>query len=141
MNPLNISDSFLGVLAQRLVRRLCDKCQESYHPSEEEFGDIQSDYGKSALAKAGHTYGPAMQLYRSLGCESCSGSGYKGRMGIHELMEGTPEIKILIKKAATSQDLAKMAVKQGMTRLKQDGIHKVFEGLTDIAEVRRVSVE
>jgi len=141
MNPLNIADSFLGVLAQRLVRRLCDKCQESYHPSEEEFADVQSDYGKSALAKVGHTYGPAMQLYRSLGCESCSGSGYKGRMGIHELMEGTPEIKILIKKAATSQDLAKMAVKQGMTRLKQDGIHKVFEGLTDIAEVRRVSVE
>ena len=62
-------------------------------------------------------------------------------MGIHELMEGTPEIKILIKKSATSQDLAKMATKQGMTRLKQDGIHKVFDGLTDIKEVRRVSVE
>ncbi|CAB1065674.1 Type IV fimbrial assembly, ATPase PilB [Olavius sp. associated proteobacterium Delta 1] len=141
MNPLNISDSFLGVLAQRLVRRLCGKCQESYHPSEEEFKDIQTDYGKKALTKTGHTYGPGMQLYRSLGCETCSGSGYKGRMGIHELLEGTPEIKMLIKKSATSQDLAAMAVKQGMTRLKQDGIHKVFEGLTDIAEVRRVSVE
>jgi type II secretory ATPase GspE/PulE/Tfp pilus assembly ATPase PilB-like protein len=141
MNPLNISDSFLGVLAQRLVRRLCDKCRESYHPSKEQFVDIQSDYGKDALARSGHTYGPGMQLYRSLGCEACSGSGYKGRMGIHELMEGTPEVKILIKKSATSQDLAKVAVKQGMTRLKQDGIHKVFEGLTDITEVRRVSVE
>lgn len=141
MNPLNISDSFLGVLAQRLVRRLCGGCQESYHPSAEEFTDIESDYGKNGLAKAGHTYGPGMQLYRSLGCEKCSGSGYKGRMGIHELMEGTPEVKMLIKKSATSQDLAKIAVKQGMTRLKQDGIHKVFEGLTDIREVRRVSVE
>ena len=141
MNPLNISDSFLGVLAQRLVRKLCTKCQESYHPSQEEFEDIQSDYGKRALAKAGFTYGPGMQLYRSLGCEKCSGSGYKGRMGIHELMEGTPEIKILIKKSAMSQDLAKIATKQGMTRLKQDGIHKVFNGLTDIQEVRRVSVE
>jgi len=141
MNPLNISDSFLGVLAQRLVRKLCDKCQESYHPNEEEFEDLQSDYGKTALAQAGHTYGPGLQLFRSLGCEKCNGSGYKGRMGIHELMEGTPEIKMLIKKSATSQDLAKLAVKQGMTRLKQDGIHKVFEGLTDIREVRRVSVE
>jgi type II secretory ATPase GspE/PulE/Tfp pilus assembly ATPase PilB-like protein len=141
MNPLNISDAFLGVLAQRLVRRLCEKCQESYHPSEEEYEDIQTDYGKQALNKSGYTFGPGMQLYRSLGCEKCSGSGYKGRMGIHELMEGTPEIKILIKKSATSQDLAKMAGKQGMTRLKQDGIHKVFEGLTDIREVRRVSVE
>jgi type II secretory ATPase GspE/PulE/Tfp pilus assembly ATPase PilB-like protein len=141
MNPLNISDSFLGVLAQRLVRKLCTKCQESYHPSQEEFEEIQSDYGKKDLAKAGFTYGPGLQLHRSPGCEKCSGSGYKGRMGIHELMEGTPEIKILIKKSATSQDLAKMATKQGMTRLKQDGIHKVFNGLTDIKEVRRVSVE
>jgi type II secretory ATPase GspE/PulE/Tfp pilus assembly ATPase PilB-like protein len=141
MNPLNIADSFLGVLAQRLVRTLCKNCQESYHPSEEEFEDIQSDYGENDLAAAGFTYGPGMQLYRALGCEKCNGSGYKGRMGIHELMEGTSEIKILIKKSATSQDLAKMAIQQGMTRLKQDGIHKVFNGLTDIKEVRRVSVE
>jgi type II secretory ATPase GspE/PulE/Tfp pilus assembly ATPase PilB-like protein len=141
MNPLNIADSFLGVLAQRLVRKLCTKCQEAYHPSEEEFEDLQADYGKKDLSAAGYTYGPGMQLYRSLGCEKCSGSGYRGRMGIHELMEGTPEIKILIKKSATSQDLAKMAAQQGMTRLKQDGIHKVFSGLTDIKEVRRVSVE
>jgi len=141
MNPLNIADSFLGVLAQRLVRRLCENCREAYHPSEEEFVDIQSDYGKNALANSGYTYGPGMQLYRSPGCEKCSGSGYKGRMGIHELMEGSPEVKILIKKSATSQDLTKIAVKQGMTRLKQDGIHKVFDGLTDIKEVRRVSVE
>jgi type II secretory ATPase GspE/PulE/Tfp pilus assembly ATPase PilB-like protein len=141
MNALNISDSFLGVLAQRLVRRLCTKCQETYHPLQEEFEDIESDYGKKELASAGYTYGPGLKLYRSLGCEKCNGSGYKGRMGIHELMEGTPDLKILIKKQATSQDLAKLAVKQGMTRLKQDGIHKVFDGLTDIQEVRRVSVE
>ena len=141
MNPLNIADSFLGVLAQRLVRRLCDKCQESYHPSQEEFEEIQSDYGQKALTRAGYTYGSNLKLYRSPGCENCSGSGYKGRMGIHELIEGTPEIKMLIKKQATSQDLAQEAVKQGMTRLKQDGIHKVFEGLTDFREVRRVSVE
>jgi len=141
MNPLNIADSFLGVLAQRLVRRFCDNCQESYHPSKEEFIDIQSDYGGKALAKAGHTYGPGMQLTRASGCEKCNGSGYKGRMGIHELMEGTSEVKTLIKKSATSQDLAQIAVKQGMTRLKQDGINKVFQGLTDMREVRRVSVE
>jgi len=141
MNPLNISDSFLGVLAQRLVRRLCNKCRESYNPFEDEFEDIEADFGKNALARAGYTYSSRLELFRSLGCESCSGSGYKGRMGIHELMEGTPEIKILIKKHATSQELAKQAVKQGMETLKQDGIHKVFEGKTDIREVRRVSVE
>ena len=141
MNALNISDSFLGVLAQRLVRRLCTKCQESYNPSREEFEDIEADFGKKALAAAGYTFNPRLEFYRSLGCERCNGSGYKGRLGIHELMEGTPEIKILIKKNATSQELGKMAVKQGMETLKQDGIHKVFEGITDIREVRRVSVE
>ncbi len=141
MNPLNISDSFLGVLAQRLVRRLCSKCQESYNPSKEEFEDIEADFGKKALAASGYTYSPRLELYRSLGCENCSGSGYRGRIGIHELMEGTPEIKILIKKHATSQELGKQAIKQGMETLKQDGIHKVFEGITDIREVRRVSVE
>ena len=141
INALNLSDAFLAVLAQRLVRKLCDKCKESYHPSQEEFGDIQSDYGQEALAKAGHIYNSQIKLFRSLGCEKCSGSGFKGRVGIHELMEGTPEIKQLIKKNATSHDLAVKAVEQGMTTLKQDGIRKVFQGLTDIREVRRVSVE
>jgi type II secretory ATPase GspE/PulE/Tfp pilus assembly ATPase PilB-like protein len=141
MNPLNISDSFLGVLAQRLVRKLCKKCQESYHPSKEEFEDIEADFGKKDLAAAGYKYSASLELYRSLGCERCSGSGYKGRLGIHELMEGTPEIKLLIKRSGTSQELAKQARKQGMETLKQDGIHKVFEGITDIKEVRRVSVE
>jgi type II secretory ATPase GspE/PulE/Tfp pilus assembly ATPase PilB-like protein len=141
INALNLSDSFLGVLAQRLVRKLCRKCKESYHPTQEEFDDIQSDYGQEALTKAGHIYNSQIKLFRSLGCEKCSGSGFKGRMGIHELMEGTPEIKQLIKKNANSHDLAVQAVEQGMTTLKQDGIRKVFQGLTDIREVRRVCIE
>jgi type II secretory ATPase GspE/PulE/Tfp pilus assembly ATPase PilB-like protein len=141
MNPLNIADSFLGVLAQRLVRRLCKECREAYNPTQDEFEDVEADFGKKALAAAGYTYTSRLELFRSPGCESCSGSGYKGRMGIHELMEGTPEIKMLIKKQATSRDIAKQAIKQGMETLKQDGIHKVFEGITDIREVRRVSVE
>ena len=141
LNPLNISDSFLGVLAQRLVRKLCEKCRESYHPSEEEFEDIQMDYGREAFKLAGFNYSPQLRLHRALGCEKCNGSGYKGRIGIHELIEGTSEIKMLIKKQATSQDLFVQAVKQGMTTLKQDGIHKVMQGLTEIHEVRRVCVE
>jgi type II secretory ATPase GspE/PulE/Tfp pilus assembly ATPase PilB-like protein/tetratricopeptide (TPR) repeat protein len=140
MNPLNISDAFLGVLAQRLVRRQCKDCIESYQPTEEEFEDIRSDYGKDAFAKFGYKYSPEFKLYRSLGCERCNESGYRGRMGIHELIEGTPEIKKLIKQQATSHDLAKQATKDGMTTLKQDGIHKVIDGVTDIAEVRRVCV-
>jgi type II secretory ATPase GspE/PulE/Tfp pilus assembly ATPase PilB-like protein len=141
MNPLNISDSFLGVLAQRLVRRLCRDCIETYHPDQEEFDYLVVDYGKQAFESLAVEYTPEFELHHSLGCEKCSGSGYKGRMGIHELIEGTPEIKTLIKKQATSQDLGKQAIKDGMTTLKQDGIHKVFEGVTDMREVRRVCIE
>ena len=111
MNPLNISDAFLGVLAQRLVRNLCSDCIESFHPSEEDFKDMQNDYGKKAFKATGVSYTANFKLKRSLGCEKCSGSGYKGRLGIHELIEGTPEIKQLIKRQATSNDLAKQAGK------------------------------
>jgi type II secretory ATPase GspE/PulE/Tfp pilus assembly ATPase PilB-like protein len=141
MNPLNISDSFLAVLAQRLVRRLCPDCIETYHPDQEEFDYIIVDYGEEPFQNLGVEYTSAFELHRSLGCEKCNGSGYKGRLGIHELIEGTPDIKMLIKKQATSQDLAKQAIKDGMTSLKQDGVHKVFEGITDMREVRRVCIE
>ena len=140
INPLNISDSFLGVLAQRLVRKLCSECVKSFHPSQEEFEDLQNDYGKDAFKKAGFGFNDQFKLHRCSGCEKCSGSGYKGRVGINELIEGTPEIKQLIKKLATSNDLAKQAKKDGMTTLKQDGIQKVIQGITDISEVRRVCV-
>jgi type II secretory ATPase GspE/PulE/Tfp pilus assembly ATPase PilB-like protein len=141
MNPLNIADAFLGVLAQRLVRRLCPECIEAFHPDKEEYDYIKKDYGAKAFEALGVEHTSEFEMQRSLGCEKCNGSGYKGRLGIHELIEGTPDIKILIKKQATSQDLAKQAIKDGMTTLKQDGVHKVFEGITDMREVRRVCVE
>ncbi len=141
MNPLNISDSFLAVLAQRLVRKLCAKCIETYNPEQDEFDYIVNDYGEKAFQKLDIDYTSDFEMHRSMGCERCNGSGYKGRMGIHELIEGTPEIKLLVKKQATSQDLAKQAVKDGMRTLKQDGVHKVFKGVTDMREVRRVCVE
>lgn len=141
MNPLNISDAFLGVLGQRLVRRLCQGCLEDYHPGEEEFEDLRMDYGREAFDAAGFAYGPDFSLKRAAGCEKCSGSGFKGRIGIHELMEATYAIKLLIKKNATSFDLARQAVAEGMSTLKQDGIRKIIEGITTIREVRRVCVD
>jgi type II secretory ATPase GspE/PulE/Tfp pilus assembly ATPase PilB-like protein len=141
MNALNISDAFLGVLGQRLVRRLCANCTESYHPSEEEFEDLRTDYGREAFERAGYAYGAGLMLKRAAGCEKCNGSGFKGRIGIHELMEATTEVKILIKKNATSYDLAQQAAEDGMTTLKQDGIRKTLDGITTIREVRRVCVE
>jgi len=141
MNALNISDAFLGVLGQRLVRRLCPNCIESYRASEEEFEELRSDYGREAFDRAGYSYGGGISLKRGAGCEKCNGSGFKGRIGIHELMEATTAVKILIKKNATSYELAQQAAQDGMTTLKQDGIRKTMDGITTIREVRRVCVE
>ena len=140
LNQLNISHALLGVLAQRLVRRLCTNCREEYHPSKEEFEDIVSDYGNGQFEAIKAEFGPDLTLYRPAGCDMCSHSGYKGRIGIHELMVGTPQIKGLIKEQAAEGDLFEQAIRDGMTTIKQDGINKVFLGLTDIDEVRRVCV-
>ena len=140
LNPLNFSDAFLCVLAQRLVRRLCTKCREAYHPSREEFDELVEEYGEERFRSRGIKYGPDLTLYRAVGCRECSNSGYKGRMGVHELMEGTPRIKQMIKKQADSEELFVQAAKEGMDTLKQDGILKVFQGLTDFTEIRRVCI-
>jgi type II secretory ATPase GspE/PulE/Tfp pilus assembly ATPase PilB-like protein len=140
LNPLNFSDAFLCVLAQRLVRKLCTKCRQAYHPSLDEFDDLVSEYGAERFKNSGIQYNPDLVLYRAAGCDECSGSGYKGRMGIHELMEGTPLIKKMIKKQASSEELFLQAAKEGMDTLKQDGIMKVFSGLTDFTEIRRVCI-
>jgi type II secretory ATPase GspE/PulE/Tfp pilus assembly ATPase PilB-like protein len=140
LNPLNFSDSLLGVLAQRLLRRLCTKCKKKYHPSQEEFEEIVSEYGREAFEKTNIEYSSDLTLYRPWKCDACSGTGYKGRMGIHELLDGTPEIKKLIKKKANSEKIFEISASQGMTTLKQDGILKAFSGLTDMGEVRRVCI-
>ncbi|MFH0843860.1 MAG: type II/IV secretion system protein, partial [Pseudomonadota bacterium] len=140
LNPLNFSDAFLGVLAQRLVRRLCKECREAYHPSEEEYEELITDYGRTHFEATGLHFSPDLTLYRPKGCDACSDTGYRGRLGIHELMEGTAEIKRMIKRQANSEELFIQSKKEGMATLKQDGIQKVFKGLTDIHEVRRVCI-
>jgi type II secretory ATPase GspE/PulE/Tfp pilus assembly ATPase PilB-like protein len=140
LNPLNFSDAFLGVLAQRLTRRLCSNCREEYPLTQDEFEELRIDFGEKYFGRTGIEYSPEMTLYRKKGCDSCSDTGYRGRMGIHELMEGTPEVKLLIKKQATTEQIFEQAMQQNMSTLKQDGILKVFQGLTDIPEVRRVCI-
>ena len=140
LNPLNFADAFLGVLAQRLVRRLCTKCRKEYHPAEEEFEEIVDFYGNDHFAATGIKYSPDLTLYRPAGCEICSGTGYKGRLAIHELMEGTAKIKKMIKGRAPTEEIFEQAIEDGMTTLKQDGTLKVLQGITDLAEVRRVCI-
>jgi len=141
LNPLNFSDALLGVIAQRLIRKLCPNCRKKYHPSQEEFEVLAAEYGEETFQAANIEFTPDLVLYRPSRCDECSGTGYKGRMGIHELLEGTPAIKKLIKKAAVSEKIFSQGLKEGMTTLKQDGINKVFLGLTDISEVRRVCID
>ncbi len=140
LNPLNFSDAFLVVLAQRLLRRLCKDCRREFTPSREEFDELVADYGAEEFEKTGITYSSDLKLYAPVGCEKCNGSGYKGRMGIHEMMDGSNVIKRMIKKQASAEELFRQAKQEGMTTLMQDGIIKVFQGVTDVSEVRRVCV-
>jgi type II secretory ATPase GspE/PulE/Tfp pilus assembly ATPase PilB-like protein len=141
LNPLNFSEALLGVLGQRLVRKLCKKCRQEYHPSEEEFQEIVSDYGIDHFEATGIEFTPDLTLCRSEGCEECSGTGYSGRVGIHELLYGSDVIKRMIKKQAGTDAIFEQANKEGMTSMKQDAIMKVFQGITDVNEVRRVCIK
>jgi len=140
LNALNFSDAFLGVLAQRLTRRLCINCRKEHVLSRDEFEELRTYYGAEWFGRTGIDYSEGIKIYTPAGCESCSSTGYRGRMGIHELMEGTPEIKLMIKKQANTEELLKTSKQQGMQTLKQDGILKVFKGITDTSEVRRVCI-
>ncbi|UCD33062.1 MAG: type II/IV secretion system protein, partial [Desulfobacterales bacterium] len=140
LNPLNFSDAFLAVLAQRLARRLCETCRKEYNPSEDEIEVIKSIYGKDDFAASGIELTTKSVLYRADSCDDCHGTGYKGRFAIHELMEGTGAIKKMIKDEATSEELFAQASEGGMTTLIQDGVAKSLSGLTDINEIRRVCV-
>lgn len=140
LNPLNFSDAFLAVLAQRLARRVCKKCLKEYQPSEEEINDIIMMYGKEAFESSGLEITPDFVLSRGEGCEACNGTGYRGRVALHELMEGTKKIKRMIKSEANTEELFIQASKDGMTTLIQDGVIKALKGVTDIAEIQRVCV-
>jgi type II secretory ATPase GspE/PulE/Tfp pilus assembly ATPase PilB-like protein len=131
----------LGILAQRLVRRLCKKCKAPYHPTEEEFKVIVDHYGAAEFEKTGIRYTPDLKLNRTVGCPDCAGSGYRGRLGIHELLVGTDAIKSLIQHAARVEEIRNQAIADGMTTLMQDGILKVFQGNTDFAQVRSACIK
>jgi len=140
MDPFNFADALIGVLAQRLVRTLCKDCREMYHPSEEEYNGLIRAYDGDFDA-LGFQYTDDFVLYRAEGCSKCGNTGYRGRTGIHELLEGTDEMKSLIQGKAKMEELRSRAVRDGMTTLMQDGIRKVCLGLTDLAQVRRVCIK
>jgi type II secretory ATPase GspE/PulE/Tfp pilus assembly ATPase PilB-like protein len=141
IDPFNFADALLGILAQRLVRTLCKDCKEAYTPDQSEFAELMENYGLEHWDRLGVRYSADFRIYRPKGCPKCTGSGYKGRMGIHEMLVATDDIKRSIQRRDTVENLRKQAVKDGMTTLLQDGIEKVIDGHTDFKQVRAVCIK
>jgi type II secretory ATPase GspE/PulE/Tfp pilus assembly ATPase PilB-like protein len=141
IDPLNFADALLAILAQRLVRTLCGNCREAYHPDRSEYDEIVESYGEAQFLKLNIPYDDKFTLYRPQGCETCDKTGYRGRMGIHELIIATDGIKRLIQRRETVEAMRNLAMEEGMTTLLQDGIYKSIQGFTDFRQVRRVSIK
>lgn len=139
MNPLNFADALLLIVAQRLVRTMCKKCKEDYHPDQEEYDSLVKEYGEG-FEKLGIEYSDDLMLKKPVGCENCNDTGYAGRTGLHECLEGTDDVKRMIMKQSLVEDLRKQAILDGMTTLKQDGIYKVFKGDCDLKQVMAVCI-
>lgn len=140
LDPFSFSDSLICIVAQRLARRLCEECREIYRPDRQELAEIIEEYGEKQFAATG-LVGNELVLARAVGCPSCGQTGYRGRLGIHEVLECTDGMKSLIKKRSETELIRRLAMDEGMTTLRQDGILKVFQGLTDIQEVRKVCLK
>lgn len=161
MDPFNFADALLGVLAQRLAKRLCAKCKQPHSASQEEVKSLLEEYcqelkntetwkrdPKAAYegvyrdwAKSFADDKGQFTLYTPVGCETCSGTGYKGRVGLHELLLGTDIIKKQIQEHARVAEMFATALNDGMRTLKQDGVEKVLQGITDIHQVRAVCIK
>ena len=159
MDPFNFADALLGILAQRLARRLCVACKAPYQPSNEEMALLLDDYcaelestpafardpgaGREAIMLAWRATlaGPdgRFVLYRASGCGQCN-QGYAGRIGLHELMIGTDRIKQLLQEHARVAALLSAALEDGMKTLRMDGIEKVLQGALDMKTVRQVCI-
>lgn len=140
IDPVSFSDAFLGVLAQRLVRTLCEKCKQSYQPDGDELTLIRRYYGEEHFSDI--CADPAkVTLYKAMGCPACDNSGYRGRTGIHELLVTSRGIKDLIYRKATADEIQRLSMQEGMRTLMQDGIAKMFKGQTDLVQVRKVAAK
>jgi type II secretory ATPase GspE/PulE/Tfp pilus assembly ATPase PilB-like protein len=139
LDPFSFSDSLLCVLAQRLAAGLCCHCSEKFRPQAAQLNELINEYGPDAFALSGVDRDDII-LARPVGCDYCKHTGYLGRIGIHELLECSDTMKCLIQKNAGTDMIRSQAVTDGMTTLKQDGILKVMQGLTELHEIRRVCI-
>jgi type II secretory ATPase GspE/PulE/Tfp pilus assembly ATPase PilB-like protein len=159
MDPFNFADALLGILAQRLAKKLCD-CKQPYNPSTSEINAFISEYAeelKNTKAWKADFSGEAQKLYeewvvnygedgklrfyKPVGCEKCNNTGYKGRLGLHELLIADDRIKKLVQERARVAEIFAAAVESGMRTLKMDGMEKIMLGMTDLKQVRQVCIK
>ena len=160
MDPFNFSDALLGILAQRLARRLCS-CKQAYTPEAAELTSFLREYCEELMSTARFKADPkgAMEavykewvriygndkgqltFYKPVGCDKCSGNGFKGRCGLHELLIANDKLKKLIQEHARVAEILAQSLEDGMRTLKQDGMEKCLAGLTHIKEVRSVCIK
>ncbi len=138
MDPFNFADALLGILAQRLVRTFCPTCREAYVPDRNEYDHIRALYGDLFDERVKIGYSEKLKFYHAFKCDECRGNGYKGRMGLYELLLGSDNIKKMIVQRASVEDLRAAAIHGGMETLLQDGIRRVFDGNTDLGQVMAV---
>jgi len=154
MDPFNFADALIGVLAQRLAKKLCTSCKEAYQPTVDELHHLAANYCQELMAddvdqrrhdeivqaqieswKTLFGQNGELVLYRAVGCSECSNTGYHGRIGLHELLVTTPELKKLILEREPAREIQKKALASGMRTLRQDGIEKVIQGHTNFAQI------
>jgi type II secretory ATPase GspE/PulE/Tfp pilus assembly ATPase PilB-like protein len=152
MDPFNFADSLLAVLAQRLARRQCKACRVSTPATADQINELLDDYlhayaghapftREALLAEWKERFGVNGQLmhYHSPGCDTCEQKGFKGRVGLHELLTVSRDLRRMIQKSERAEELQGKALQEGMHTLRQDGIEKVLQGLTTLDEVRAMS--
>ncbi len=140
LDPYNFADAMLGILAQRLARRLCKHCKSAYTPSRTEYDELVAAYGPKLFAQHGlPAYTADLKLMQAVGCNECEGQGYSGRIAIHELLVNSENVRRAIKQNLPIDDLQKLAISEGMCTLRMDGIQKVFAGETDLRQLNRVA--
>ena len=161
MDPFNFSDALLGILAQRLAKRLCIDCKKPHIASADEVQAMLAEYSEELKHTSIWKKDPAVAsqalydqwltlfandkkqftLYTPVGCDKCTGTGYRGRVGLHELLIGSDAVKKAIQERARVAELLSIALDEGMHTLKQDGMEKVLQGITDMHQIRAVCIK
>jgi type II secretory ATPase GspE/PulE/Tfp pilus assembly ATPase PilB-like protein len=161
MDPFNFSDALLGILAQRLAKRLCAKCKKPHVAGADEIKQMLTEYCSELVNTESWKKDPKaayegiykewrqqfanengeFTVHEPIGCDVCNGTGYKGRLGLHELLVGTDAVKKNIQEHARVAEMFATALEGGMRTLKQDGIEKVLQGITDMKQIRSVCIK